>query len=154
MSCFLFLWVLSIWKLLPGPGARPGLGGVSSSETGPGCRTVDWPACFLPLLQQGLKALLLSPTPSPPTCQKGNSATSPSFSEQLGHHPHIEWLHDLSPRASAPTTTPSASTARRATGSLITRELSDTEALSSPNIAAQPSHQQVFHHQVQGHRCQ
>ena len=89
--------------LLPGPGSLLGLVGVSSSETEPGFRTVDWATGLLAsshALSSGSEGPSL---PSPPTSpMREAGAPLPTSQPQLGgHHAHSARLHRLSPQAKA-----------------------------------------------------
>lgn len=159
MSCFLFLWVLFIWKAcLLGPGPFQALlpsallrqNPASGLWTGP-------PACWLPpppsatgpggpsLLAPSHQARTGSRDPSPgsseaarrPPCSPGTAAWKPL-------------RIDLPPPAQASALIISflCLTARAGPAGAPdpTGELSDTEALSSPSLGPKPGHQQVFHH--------
>lgn len=138
------------------PGSLPGLVAVGSSEIGPGFRTVDWAGLLAS--SHPSPAGSESPCLLPPDRARGGGCDT--FSQLPQRHSEATVLtensctegavHQPLPRAKA--LRPS-STARAAPAGVpgYAGELSDTEALSSPSLAPERSHQQVLHIQVQGH---
>lgn len=137
--------------LLPGPGPFQALLVSALLRQDPASGLWTGPlACLLPPIPfpAGSEGPSL---PIPPPCRMGSCDTSPSFPEAARRPPR-------SPRMAAPalptgrdfcsSSHPFASTARAGPTGIPdhTGELSDTEALSSPSVTPQPSHQQVFHH--------
>lgn len=161
MSCFLFLWVLFIWKacfLGPGPFQALLLSALLRQNPASGLWAGP-PACWLPPTPSrtgpGGPSLL---TPPPPRPGREVATLLPASQKQLGgHQAHRGQLHGscfawTSPRppaqASALIMSPLCLTARAGPTGIPDHsgELSDTEALSSPSLGPKPSHQQVFHH--------
>lgn len=160
MSCFLFLWVLFIWKATPwAPRSLRGLVAVSSSETGPGFKTVDWamgllasshpiscriggPVLLFPChharMGSGCFPSQLSWSSTEATVLTANGYTDATSHQPLCIKPRL-LLHHL---------TAVASTARVGPAGIPdnTRELSGTKALGSPSLVPNCSHQQVLHH--------
>lgn len=156
MSCFLFLWVLFIWKAcsLGPPGPFQALLLLALLRQDPASGLWTGLACLLPPtpLLQGLKALVFSPRTMP---EWEVVTLSPSFLGSTRRLPcSLTEAAVYQPLPQAKALLPS-STARAGPPGIpgYTGELSDTEALSSPSLAPKRSHQQVLHIQVQGHNC-